>query len=41
MVASKRTDFVRRIHVKTKEAIKKKGKYTADRANNKRKEVLF
>jgi hypothetical protein len=33
--------FVRKIHVKTKEAIEKKGKYTADRANKKRKEVLF
>jgi hypothetical protein len=41
MEASKRTDFVRKIHVKTKEAIEKKGKYIADRANKKRKEVLF
>jgi hypothetical protein len=41
MEASKRVDFVRKIHVKTKEAIEKKGKYTADRANKKRKEVLF
>jgi hypothetical protein len=32
---------VRKIHVKTKEAIEKKGKCTADRANKKRKEVLF
>jgi hypothetical protein len=28
MEASKRADFVRKIHVKTKEAIEKKGKYT-------------
>jgi hypothetical protein len=41
MEASKRADFVRKIHVKTKETIEKKGKYTADRANKKRKEVLF
>jgi hypothetical protein len=37
MEASKRADFVRKIHVKTKEAIEKKCKYTADRANKKRK----
>jgi hypothetical protein len=41
MEASKRADFVRKIHVKTKEAIEKKDKYTADRANKKRNEVLF
>jgi hypothetical protein len=41
MEASKRADFVRKIHVKTKEAIEKKGKYTADHAKKKRKEVLF
>jgi hypothetical protein len=41
MEASKRADFVRKIHVKTKEAIEKKGKYTTDRANKKQKEVLF
>jgi hypothetical protein len=41
MEASKRADFVRKIHVKNKEAIEKKGKYTAARANKKRKEVLF
>jgi hypothetical protein len=41
MEASKRGDFVWKIHVKTKEAIEKKGKYTADHANKKRKEVLF
>jgi hypothetical protein len=32
---------VRKIHVKTKEAIEKKGKYTTDHANKKRNEVLF
>src|SRR3954467_350387 len=41
MEASKRADFVKKIHEKTKEAIEKKGKYTADRVNKKRKEVLF
>jgi hypothetical protein len=41
MEASKRADFVRKIHVKTKEAIEKKSKYTADRANKKQKDVLF
>ena len=41
MEASKRADFVRKIHEKTKEAIEKKGKYTAGRVNRKRKEVLF
>jgi hypothetical protein len=41
METSKRADFVRKIHVNTKEAIEKKGKYTADRANKKRKEVFF
>jgi hypothetical protein len=41
MEASKRANFMRKIHVKTKEAIGKKGNYTADRANKKRKEVLF
>jgi hypothetical protein len=35
METSKRADFVRKIHVNTKEAIEKKGKYTADRANKK------
>jgi hypothetical protein len=41
MEASKRADFVRKIHVNTKEAIEKKGKYNADHANKKRKEALF
>jgi hypothetical protein len=41
MEASKRADFMRKIHVKTKEAIEKKGTYTTDRANKKQKEVLF
>ena len=41
MEASKRADFMRKIHEKTKEAIEKKGKYNADRVNKKRKEVLF
>jgi hypothetical protein len=41
MEASKRANFVRKIYVNTKEAIEKKGKYTVDHANKKRKEVLF
>ena len=41
MEASKRADFVRKIHEKTKEAIEKKGKYKAARVNKKRKEVIF
>jgi hypothetical protein len=41
MEASKRADFVSKIHVNAKEAIEKKGKYTADHANKKQKEVLF
>jgi hypothetical protein len=41
MEASKRAYFVRKIHVKTQEAIEKKGKYIPDRAKKKRKEVLF
>ncbi|KAK1684453.1 hypothetical protein QYE76_045301 [Lolium multiflorum] len=41
MKASKRADFVRKIHVKTKELIEKKGKNNAARVNKKRKEMLF
>ncbi|KAK1684493.1 hypothetical protein QYE76_045341 [Lolium multiflorum] len=41
MEASKRADFVRKIHVKTKELIEKKGKSNAARMNKKRKEMLF
>jgi hypothetical protein len=41
MEASKRADFVRKIHLKTKDAIEKKGKSTAARVNKKRKKVLF
>ncbi|KAK1633014.1 hypothetical protein QYE76_007329 [Lolium multiflorum] len=41
MEASKRVDFVRKIHVKTKELIEKKGKTNAARMNKKRKEMLF
>jgi hypothetical protein len=41
MEASKRADFVRKIHVKTKELIDKKGKSNAARMNKKRKEILF
>ncbi|KAK1643948.1 hypothetical protein QYE76_061753 [Lolium multiflorum] len=41
MEASKRADFVRKIHVKTKELIEKKGKSNAARVNKKRKKMLF
>ncbi|KAK1607201.1 hypothetical protein QYE76_030874 [Lolium multiflorum] len=41
MEASKRADFVKKIHVKTKELIEKKGKSNAARKNMKRKEMLF
>ncbi|KAK1621207.1 hypothetical protein QYE76_026724 [Lolium multiflorum] len=41
MEASKRADFVKKIHVKTKELIEKKGKSNAVRMNKKRKEMLF
>ncbi|KAK1695020.1 hypothetical protein QYE76_011717 [Lolium multiflorum] len=41
MEASKRANFVRKIHVKTKELIEKKGKSNAARMNKKRKEMLF
>ncbi|KAK1664774.1 hypothetical protein QYE76_052933 [Lolium multiflorum] len=41
MEASKRADFVKKIYVKTKELIEKKGKSNAARKNKKRKEMLF
>ncbi|KAK1641873.1 hypothetical protein QYE76_059678 [Lolium multiflorum] len=41
MEASKRADFVKKIHVKTKELIEKKGKSNAARMNKKRKKMLF
>ena len=41
MEASKRADFVKKIHEKTKDSIDKRGKQTAQRVNKKRKEVLF
>ncbi|KAK1649082.1 hypothetical protein QYE76_066887 [Lolium multiflorum] len=41
MEASKRADFVKKIHVKTNELIEKKGKSNAARKNKKRKEMLF
>jgi hypothetical protein len=41
METSKRAEFVKKIHLKTKEAIEKKGKENASRVNKKRKEVLF
>ncbi|KAK1648833.1 hypothetical protein QYE76_066638 [Lolium multiflorum] len=41
MEASKRADFVRKIHEKTKELIEKKGKNNVARVNKKCKEMLF
>jgi hypothetical protein len=41
MEASKRADFVRKIHAKTREAIEKKGKNIAVARNKSRKQVLF
>ncbi|KAK1662497.1 hypothetical protein QYE76_050656 [Lolium multiflorum] len=41
METSKRADFVRKIHVKTKELIDKKGKSNTARMNKKHKEMLF
>ncbi|KAK1695315.1 hypothetical protein QYE76_012012 [Lolium multiflorum] len=41
MEASKRADYVKKIHEKTKELIEKKGKGNAARMNKKRKEMLF
>ncbi|KAK1677547.1 hypothetical protein QYE76_038395 [Lolium multiflorum] len=41
MEASKRADFVRKIHVNTKELIDKKGKSNVARVNKKRREMLF
>ncbi|KAK1629601.1 hypothetical protein QYE76_003916 [Lolium multiflorum] len=41
MEASKRADYVKKIHEKTKELIEKKGKSNAARMNKKRKEMLF
>jgi hypothetical protein len=41
MEASQRADYVRKIHVKTEEAIEKKGKNNAARVYKSRKEVLF
>ncbi|KAK1685873.1 hypothetical protein QYE76_046721 [Lolium multiflorum] len=40
-LASKRVDFVRKIHVKIKELIEKKVKNSAARVNKKRKEIFF
>ena len=40
MEASKRVDFVKKIHEKTKQAIESKGKHIADRVNKKRKEEI-
>jgi hypothetical protein len=41
MEATKRADYVRKIHVQTKESIEKKCKNTTVRVNKSRKEVLF
>jgi hypothetical protein len=41
MKASKRANFVRQIHEKTREAIEKKGKNTAAARNKSRKPIIF
>ena len=41
MEASKRADYVKKIHEKTREAIEKKGKNIAAARNTSRKQVLF
>ena len=41
MEASKRADYVKKIHEKTREAIEKKGKHIAAARNQSRKQVLF
>jgi hypothetical protein len=41
MEASKRADYVQRIHAKKKEAIQKMGKNVAEKRNQRRKEVLL
>ena len=41
MEASKRADYVKKIHEKTREAIEKKGKSNVAARNTSRKEVLF
>src|SRR4051812_13154993 len=41
MEGSRRADILRKIHMKTKESIVKKGRANTDRVNKKRKEVLF
>jgi hypothetical protein len=41
MEASKRADFVKKIHEKAREAIQKKGRNTAAARNKLRKQVLF
>jgi hypothetical protein len=41
MEASKRADYVKKIHEKTREAIEKKGKNIAAARNQSRKQVLF
>ena len=41
MEASTRADFVKQLHLKTKAEIEKKTKYYVEKANKKRKNVLF
>jgi hypothetical protein len=41
MEESKRADFVKKIHEKTREVIKKKGNNTAAARNKSRKQILF
>jgi hypothetical protein len=41
MEASKRADYVKKMHLKVKEEIERKGKMFADRANKRRKKLLW
>ena len=41
MEASKRADYVKKIHMKTKQEIEKKPKYYAAKANKNRKKMIF
>ena len=41
MEASKRAEVIQKLHLKTKEAIEKKARYNAEKANKHRKKLIF
>jgi hypothetical protein len=41
MEASKRSDYVKKIHMKTKQEVERKSKYSAAKANKNRKKMIF